>query len=125
MCPELKWEEKRLLTAESSTHFGPRLKSHCVWGNAQVAAANNCKGSSALHIWLLVLHMPALQQVPTCSDKADFVRCVVALCMFYGIEQWQPAKHGAITNMSTVLTRVAKLASGIHAGTSQTASECQ
>ena len=39
--------------------------------------------------------------------------------MTYGVKLWRPAKHG--TNMTSLLTRAAKLISGIHREASHTA----
>ena len=47
------------------------------------------------------------------------LRSRIAPCMTYGMQLWRPAKRGA--NMTAVLTRAAKLISGIHREASYTA----
>ena len=71
-------------------------------------AAGAANGCAALHQWLPVLR----NQYFSAATKLLVLRSRIAPGMTYGIELWRPAKNGA--NMMAVLTRAAKLISGIH-----------
>ena len=53
------------------------------------------------------------------NSKLLVLRSRIAPCLTYGMELWCPARNGA--NMTAVLTRAAKLISGIHREASHTA----
>ena len=79
-----------------------------VYSWAARQAAGTANGWAALHQWLPVLR----SQYLSAATKLLVLRSRIAPCMTYGMELSRPAKQGA--NMTAVLTRAAKLISGIH-----------
>ena len=111
--PELWWGACRLPTADTVKYTGLRIESEGGWAAQQAAGAAN--SWAAMHQWLPVLR----SQCSSAATKLLVLGSRIALCMTYGMELWRPAKHGA--NMTAVLTRAAKLFSGIHREASHTA----
>ena len=111
--PELSWGACRLPTADTLKYVGLCLESEGGWAAQQAVGAAN--GWAALHQWLPVLR----SQYLSAATKLLVLRSRIAPCMTYGMELWRPAKNGA--NMTAVLTRAAKLISGIHREASHTA----
>ena len=109
----LSWSTCRLPTSDTVKYLGLRLESDVGWAAQQAAGAVN--GWVALHQWLLVLRSQHLSAV----TKLLVLRSRIAPCMTYGMELWRPAKNGA--NITAILTRAAKLVSGIHKEASHTA----
>ena len=111
--PELSWGKCRLPTSDTVKYLGLRLESDGGWAAQQAAGAAN--GWAALHQWLPVLRGRYL----SAATKLLVLRSRIAPCMTYGMELWRPTQNGA--KMTAVLTRAAKLISGIHREATSTA----
>ena len=111
--PALSWGVCRLPTADRVKYLGLRLESEGGWAAQEAAGAAN--GWAALHHWLPVLRSHCLNA----ATKLLVLRSRIAPCMTYGMDLWRPAKQGA--HMTAVLSRAAKLISGIHRAASHTA----
>ena len=111
--PELSWGMCCLPTSDTVKYVGLRLESDGGWAAQQAAGA--ATGWAALHQWLPVVRSRYL----SAATKLLVLRSRIAPCMTNGMELWRPAKNGA--NVAAVLTRAAKLISGIHREDSRTA----
>ena len=95
-------------------HLGLRLESEGGWAAQQAVGAAN--GWAAAHQWLPVRR----SQYLSAATKLFVLQSRMAPCKSCGMELRRPAKNGA--NMTAVLTRAAKLISGIQREAPHTAS---
>ena len=110
--PELWWGACRLPTADAVKYLGLRLESEGGWAAQQAAGGAN--GWAALHHWLPVLR----SQYLSAATKLLVLRFRIAPCMSCGMKLQRRANN--VANMAAVVTRAAKLISGIHREASHT-----